>query len=127
MGNITKVMLGNLRADFANAVKELESKYNIKIELGSGKFDDSSATFKLNVTGSGENGKVIDSKANDFMRYCEVFGLEKSDFGKSFHNMNGTYEICGIKPSCYKFPILAKKNGKIYKFPADMVKVYLKK
>lgn len=125
---ITSAMLNNLRKDFGSTVSELEKKYNVKIELGNGRFNDSSATFKLIVTGNGENGEVIDNNENQFMQYCEVFGFKKSDFGKTFFNMSGSYEICGIKPSSYKYPILGKNviTGKIYKFPADVVKMSLK-
>jgi len=55
------------------------------------------------------------------------FGLEPSDYGRTFRSRDELYRIVAINPNRPKYPISAERvsDGRGFKFPADNVVMYL--
>ena len=82
-------------------------------------------SFKLVVPERDEQtGTAIDPAESEFRRLASRYGLEASDFGRTFSTFHGTYRICGVKAKARKFPILGTETstGKCFKFAAVQVR-----
>lgn len=121
--NIDKASLVKFRIDFASAIKELETKNGVKIDLGSIRFGENEFTSKIKVTNKiTSTGKVIDeqTKWND---QCYLVGLNECDFGAAVtvNGMRG--KLVDIKPRSFKYPIIVEAvDGKRYKMSTSQVK-----
>lgn len=109
------------------ALKPLEESYGVTFQLGNGSYDSNSYKFRINCLKLSKDGEPICTEKEDFKKYCNLFGLEESDLGKTFKCRNNIYKLYGLKPRNRKYPVLAKDvmNGKIYKFSAYNVKSFL--
>jgi len=105
---------------------EIEKRFNIKINVcGGGSFDPTEAgggTFKIEAV------PIVDGTAKpkgqlDFERYADQYGLEPSDFGRTFLSRGREFRISGLVTRRYKMPINAERvsDGKGYMFGADTV------
>ena len=57
-----------------------------------------------------------------FNKYCMLFGLKVSDYGRKFVTHGRTFTISNIKPNKRKYPIVAKSDrGTSYIFEASTV------
>lgn len=94
------------------------------VSLGSARFDESYAKFNLEVTKKNNDGSTTPKHETDFNTYCISFGLKPEHLGAKFTFKYQLYEIVGIKPTSYKFPILARRtDGKVFKFrPQDILR-----
>ena len=116
--------LKTFRVDFDKAVTELAKKYDVKIGLGSISYGDHEFTSRLTVTRNSIGG--VNTDKIDFENYCILYGLEKTDFGKSFTMRGEIYTIIGLNLKARKSPIkLSCANGKTYKADSETVKFYL--
>ncbi len=126
--NINKPSLQLFRADFAATVKELEAKYDVKIELGSFSFNDDLFSGKMKVTNMvTDNGEKIDDKML-WAKDCKQIGLKAEDYGATVtvNGMNG--KIVGIKLRSFKYPVIVQAtDGQRYKLSANQVKLRLTK
>lgn len=79
--------------------------------------------FQMLVRVEDADGKVLDSKAQEFKAAASLVGLKADDLGKTFIIRGTSYEVEGLNLRARKFPVLAKsmQNGKTYKFQADTV------
>lgn len=112
---INKQTLVEFRRDFAQAVKNLEDKYNMTIELKKITYEDNS------FRGTLEARKVGLTNA-EWNAYCGNYGLKPEDLGRMFLYNRKWFKITGIKVRS-KFPILAEReDSKSYGFTADAVK-----
>ena len=112
---INKQTLEEFRRDFAQAVKNLEDKYNMTIELKKITYEDNS--FKSTL----EARKVGLTNA-EWNAYCGNYGFKPDDLGRMFLYNRKWFKITGIKIRS-KFPILAEReDGESYSFKADAVK-----
>ena len=124
---IDRQMLRNFRVDFAEAVKDLEAKYGIIIELGNIKFSIDNFEAKL-IAKEGDSKEDVNEA--EFRSYCRSYGLEPSDFDRRFtySTLIGgdgeDYIIIGIKPSKRTYPIICRRvrDNKTYGFSANAIK-----
>ncbi|MFW5871468.1 MAG: hypothetical protein ACOCUT_00020 [bacterium] len=109
-------------------MNEIEENFSIKIKLGNARFSpiDGTATFKLEISPV-VKGQVKTKEAIDFERYAKSEGLKSSDLGRTVFLYGEEYKLVGYKPRSYKYPFLAKrlKDGKLYKYDADTVRMAL--
>ena len=121
---ITRTILRQFRTDFEDAVKDLETKYNVSLSLGSISYSDKEFHGKLTAdVVNPETGKSVDKDKENFMKYCHVFGLAVTDYGKTFKHNTKIFEIIGIKPNARKNAIIIKdQNGRDFVAPVDMIK-----
>lgn len=124
MKTITKEDLKKLRAELDAALPDIAEKLGMKLKVGNGSYDATTATFKIEAAMLDESGKAQTKEARYFELYCEQFGLHKDDLNKTFATPTGGFQVIGILPRSYKFPILVKEisTNKEYKYPAEFVK-----
>jgi hypothetical protein len=120
-----KTELNLFRKDFGEAVKELEKKYGVKLELHSISYSDIEFHTKLTATKVGESGeKQVDTSAFSWMK--ELLGF-KGNLGDSYTNHKGvTYTVYNLDPKKPKYAVLLKgSDGKTYKASVPMVNMHL--
>ena len=120
--------LRKFRVDFEKAIEAFSKKTGVAMKLGSAQFNDSSATYKLEIV-------IVDGKSG--MSAAEAigrksleldgafFGLTADDYGRTFKNWDGgTYRLTGVKSSRPKYPVSATNviTGKSFKFGEDVIK-----
>jgi hypothetical protein len=119
--------LRTLRLAINSALVEVGRTFNVKLEAGNCKFTDHNATFKLEASIIGSNGQALNSKADDFTRYCRLYGMEPADLGRTISVFGTTYIIAGLSSKSHRFPVLAARaDEKVFKLPADAVVAALK-
>lgn len=129
---ITKFNKRNLTAIFAEveaALAPIAERHGIKLERKrcSYREDELPVAFQFITVELDGEGNAMDSRAKDFVKYADLYGLSKDDFLAEFRSNGTLYRITGFKPRASKYPVLAEdvKTGKTYKFPAEKVKAAL--
>jgi hypothetical protein len=119
-----KTELKLFREDFGKAVKELEKKYGVKLELNAISYSDIEFHTKLTATKVGESGeKEVDTKTFGWMK--ELLGF-KGNIGDKYTSNGVTYTVCDLDPKKPKYAVLLKgSNGKSYKAPVASVNMFL--
>jgi len=116
-------------ADAEKALAQVAEKHGIKLERTNCRYqrDQLPTAFKFITVENDANGNVMDSRAKDFLKYADLYGLSKSDFLAEFRSNGTLFRITGFKPRAVKYPVLAENvaTGKTYKFPAEKVKLLL--
>jgi hypothetical protein len=113
---ITRDELKSFRKDFSVAVKSLEEKYDVKIELGNISYSETEFHGKVQCTKTSATGTVKQVNPDNFNWLKELLGF-KGNIGDSYTDHKGitytVYDLDGKKP---KFPVLIKgSDGKNYK------------
>lgn len=123
---IDRQVLSNFRKDFAEAVKGLEQKYGLVIDLGQISFTPTSFTTKITCR---EGEDRFDVNAQEFKKYCKAYGLSEEDYDCRFTFQGKDYVIVGIRPSKRKYPICCKElsSSNTYSFTAEGVRKALGK
>lgn len=100
---------------------------DIEVSIGNASFTTDDAVFKVSMF---ERDADVSSKAEaDFKKYAPLFGLDPDAYGHLFIHGGKTFEVCGMKPSARKYPVLAKEIGgdeRVYKFQPRAVEAALK-
>lgn len=121
---ITKQSLQAVRRDIDKALAIVGKHHDLAINLGNITYTGSSFKGKIEAISTEESktGLATDFDQLAFNKHCAMFGLTPQMFGRAFRNVNGYYEICGIKPQNTKYPIIAKNRmGKKFKFTSEAV------
>ncbi len=117
---IDKKMLNDFRADFAEAMKALEQKYGLVIELKTIHFSYDSFDGKLEAK---EGASKEDVFKKEFERDCVAVGLVPEDYGQIFTQQSKQYKIVGIDLAKRKYPIIIEDiNGKRMRCTVDFVR-----
>ena len=104
------------------ALKQVEDQFGISIKIGGGRFSTNEFTTKITVT-TGDGSDAARAKWN---AYAFRFGLNDSDFGKTFTSNGEQFTITGLNPRRKKYPVSAvNSRGTSYKFGAESVKRHL--
>lgn len=121
--NINKASLKVFRQDFQDAVKDLEEKHGISIDLGNIAFNDDSFRSKIEVTNVDPSGNKVDQGAIDFEKYANRYGLTADHLNKEFSFDGTRYILVGLKPRNRKYPFIVKRvsDGAAYKMSESMV------
>lgn len=110
----TKTELKAFRQDFANAVKDLEKKYGVKVELGNISYGETEFHTKMTCTKTTNDGKKkVDTKEFELLK--DLLGF-KGSIGDKYVSKGVTFTITGLDAKKPKFPVLIEgSNGKKYK------------
>ena len=123
---MTKENLKAFRADFKDAVKELEAKYGVKVTITNIHYSDNDFHTKMEVVNAvTDDGKKVDRDKVEFERDCIYFGLKKSDYLREVHlyGRNGTYILYGVKTNARKNNMkIRDQYGKAYVCPMEMIR-----
>ena len=112
---INNQTLTEFRHDFEQAMKSLEEKYNITVEL-------KKITYAANSFKSTIEARKVGLNDAEWNWYCGEYGLKAEDLGKMFLYNHKWYKIVGIKRGV-KFPIQTQReDGKSFSFTAEAVK-----
>lgn len=122
---IDKQMLHDFRKDFQDAIKTLEQKYGLVIELGRINFTATSFEAKFDAK-EGDSKEDINEK--EFKQYCKMYGLSPEDYDRRFTYKGEDYIIVGIRPSKRKYPIACTRvsDGVTYSFTVGAIKDAIK-
>lgn len=84
--------------------------------------------FKLEVAPIDAEGKSRSKMADDFEIHARGYGLKAEDLGRTFTFSGSLHTIEGAKPRSKRYPILCRRkdDGKLYKFPADAIRRWLR-
>ena len=109
---ITPVMVDNFRTDFESAVKVLEQKYNVKVDLGSITYNSTSFRAKVTVNDKSANpAEVFAAKASKW-KMCGQ-GIKADWYGKFFTSSEGKkYKIVDLRPAAKYCIIIEDAFGK---------------
>ncbi len=108
------------------ALKKALADLDLGIQIDIGKMtyqhDGSLITCKLSMSLINSDGVAQTAERTDFTQQATLYGLKPSDLDRAFDDYDGTKcVIVGLKPRSRKYPILIKKNGKTFKYPAQRV------
>jgi len=125
---ITRPVLRAIQPKIQAALKRVCEENGLQLELGNATF--MSDKFWLKATFSVDTGGDFKPQMEqDFISNCWRWGMEPSDFGKSFTTFSRkTYTIVGGRPRATKRQIVGKCNrtGKEFVFSALEVAAFLK-
>ena len=107
--SLSKTKVDKISKDIIAALKEVEKKHNIKIEMNGGTFTDESMNMKLKIKTKNSSGKI-----NHFSEFEENFNfwvehLENvlpSDLHKPFKYNNESFVIVGYNRKARKYPFV---------------------
>lgn len=93
----------------------LSEEFGVPFKAGNITYSDD--TFKCGVTST----IVPDGMSKmqvDFDKCCFQFGLDKSDYGKTFRSGGESFKLVGLKPRSPKYSVVGEDvtTGKRYKF-----------
>jgi hypothetical protein len=122
-----KSEFASFRKDFSEAVKGLEKKYGVTLELHNISYSDVEFHTKLTATKIGEN-KEKQVNIDDFNWLKQFLGF-KGNIGDNYTDRKGvTYTVYNLDGKKPKFPVLLRgSDGKTYKAPVDVVNMQLSK
>lgn len=114
-----------MRADLDAALKPVAEKYGIDLKVGRMTYSPKTVAIKLEGGAVGENGEANDKYTEAWKHYARLWGLPEDGLGRKFRNAHGEYTICGLNPAARRMPVLAKRDGKTYKFEVSVIARYL--
>lgn len=116
----TKDELKKFRIDFTETVKDLEKKYNVKVELGSISFGETSFHVKMTCDRVNSDGsKKVDE--DKFNALAGLYGLN-AKIGDTYAISGITFTITDFDSKKPKYPVLSVgSDGKSYKAPIEYV------
>jgi hypothetical protein len=104
-----------------NELSAFARSRGINIAMKGGRFTEQCLTVKLELATTSK-GVVHTAIAEAFKRHAPLFGLKKSDLGRSFKHAGDSYTIIGLKPRASRFPVVVEStNGKRFKMPVSYV------
>ena len=127
--NLTPEMCDRLRRDMVKACLAVAETHGLTVERGELTDIDLRHSFKISfrVGIPQANGDIYSPEKAIFEVLAPHFGLEPSDYGRTFRSKGELFRIVAINPKRPKYPISAERvsDGQGFKFPADNVVMYL--
>ncbi|MXX99198.1 MAG: hypothetical protein F4Y67_00005 [Chloroflexi bacterium] len=126
---LTPQLCDRLRRDLMKACREVAETHGFTVEGGDLSDIDLRHGFGIGfrVGIPMEDGALYSPDKALFEVLAPQFGLEPSDYGRTFSREGERYRIVGINPNRPKYPVSAERvaDGRGYKFPAENVARYL--
>lgn len=116
MESITRQDAAILGREVEEALKIVAERHGLTCEIRGGTFD--AGFFKPRV-----EFKTAGNDRSEFDRYATLFGLEASDFGRTFTSGGREFKVSGVAPRSTRRPILAieTRTGRTFKFEQSAV------
>lgn len=103
---ITDHNLDLFEADFKQAVRELEEKYDVTVSLGRITYDENQFYAKMTVDNGRDPDLIAEHQFDDEVWKYEDIGLKEGMYRQMFLNRNGErYAILGFVPNAKKYPL----------------------
>jgi hypothetical protein len=127
--NLTPELCDRLRRDMMTACRAVAETHGLTVEGGDLSDIDLRHSFAISfrVGIPQEDGAIYSPDKAMFEVLAPHFGLEPSDYGRTFRSKDQLFRIVAINPNRPKYPISAERvsDGRGFKFPADNVAMYL--
>ena len=129
--NLTPGLCDRLRRDMMTACLKVAQTHGLTVEGGELSDIDLRHSFNISfrVGIPMADGAIYSPDKVLFEALAPQFGLEPSDYGRTFRSRDELFRIVAINPNRPKYPISVERvaDGRGFKFPADDVVMYLKK
>ncbi len=128
--NLTPALCERLRREMLQACEAVAERHGLAVKGGDiaeinlrHGFD---IQFRVGIPAS--DGSLFEPEKALFEVFAEHYGLQPSDFGKTFSTDSETFRITAINPSRPKYPISVERlpDRRGFKFTAKDVALYLK-
>ena len=127
--NLTPELCDRLRRDMMTACRAVAETHGLTVEGGDLSDIDLRHSFAISFRAGipQEDGAIYSPDKAMFEVLAPHFGLEPSDYGRTFRSKDELFRIVAINPNRPKYPISAERvsDGRGFKFPADNVAMYL--
>lgn len=127
--NLTPELCDRLRRDMMKACLAVAETHGLTVEGGELSDIDLRHSFNIGfrVGIPMADGAIYSPDKAMFEVLAPHFGLEPSDYGRTFKSRDEMFRIVAINPNRPKYPISAERvsDGRGFKFPADNVVMYL--
>ena len=127
--NLTPALCERLRRDLLAACRQVAETHGLAVEGGDLSDIDLRHGFDIGfrIGIPTTDGSLFSHEKVLFEALAGSFGLEPSDYGRSFRTGGETYRITAINPNRPKYPISAERvaDGRGYKFSGEDVAMYL--
>ena|SRR6056297_466216 len=127
--NLTPELCDRLRRDMMKACLTVAETHGLTVEGGELSDIDLRHSFNIGfrVGIPMADGAIYSPDRAMFEVLAPHFGLESSDYGRTFRSKDELFRIVAINPNRPKYPISAERvaDGRGFKFPADNVVMYL--
>lgn len=114
-----------LNKEILAALKPISQKHGLVLEKNAKTYyrDRLPGMFQFIIRVEGEDGEVLDTKAQEFQNGARLVGLDPNDLGREFVIRGSRYKITGLNLRARKYPVLGERlsDGKTYKFGASTV------
>ena len=109
--------------DFKKAMKELEDKYKVKVEMSGTTYTEMEMTSKFKVTRC-DVERNVDGKKDIFNRECFIYGFKPEHYKKDFKLEGKTFYLEGFNRKSPKncCSIYCEQENKSYKCSSNLVK-----
>ena len=127
--NLTPDLCKRLRQDMMKACLAVAETHGLTVEGGELSDVDLRHSFNIDfrVGIPMPDGAIYSPDKAMFEVLAPHFGLEPSDYGRTFRSRDEVFRVMAINPNRPKYPISAERvsDGRSFKFPADNVRMYL--
>lgn len=112
-----------LRRDINEALKAIEARHDIKIDVGGMRYSSTTVSIKVEAVALGNDENVGSHEESAFKSNAyRVRGISAAHFGKTFRSQGKSFTITALKPANHKYPVIARSScGSSYKFPVSMI------
>jgi hypothetical protein len=129
--NLTPELCDRLRRDMMKACLAVAETHGLTVEGGELSDIDLRHSFNIGfrVGIPMEDGAIYSPDKAMFEVLAAHFGLEPSDYGRTFRTGGDLHRIVGINPNRPKYPISTERvsDGRGFKMPAENVALYLQR
>ncbi len=127
--NLTPELCDRLRRDMMKACLAVAETHGLMVEGGELSDIDLRHSFEIGfrVGIPQADGAIYSPDKAMFEVLAAHFGLEPSDYGRTFRTGGDLHRIVGINPNRPKYPISTERvsDGRGFKMPAENVVMYL--
>ena len=127
--NLTPPLCEKLRRDMMKACLAVAETHGLTVEGGELSDIDLRHGFDISfrVGIPMEDGAIYSPDKALFEVLAPHFGLEPSDYGRTFRSRGDLYRVVAINPNRPKYPISTERisDGRGFKMPAENVAMYL--
>jgi len=128
--NLTPSLCDRLRRDLLKACQGVVETHGLTVEGGELSDIDLRHGFNISfrVGIPMEDGAIYSPEKAMFEVLALPFGLEPSDYGRTFKARGEMFRIVAINPNRPKYPISVERvsDGRGFKFPAEDVVLYIR-
>lgn len=128
MTKIEKIPLSkvdDVKSKIMEHLEPLGAELGLSFEIGGATCDPNQMYFHSKLTVS--VGNKEDQEKRQFNKYCSLFGLEPSDYGRDFRSGGRNFKLIGFNLRASKMPIIARnEQGVEYKFTETAIKPFQK-